>query len=288
MRLVAGPVWPWLVTPGLTTARRTRVQLSWPRTVTPRARVHPMVPEAVRRPRSGPPRPHKGRRGAWRVMARALSSTRPRMIREARARLARPVTRPPIPWRGTATLFTRISTLRGKLTWRAWAGAVPGRLANLARAWQKRLPGKAQQAQVTPVSAMIPLLQPPRGKKQPNHLRPQNPRPSRQPPPPHPTPPLPPNGGRGERRPHENPHGGHPPSPPNGHTPQKERGVDEGEAQGGQLPKKPRRGAEGLEAQREGQSLKGVSYGAHYRGASSKTLPTAPDQSLQMSQVTSA
>ena len=50
----------------------------------------------------------------------------------------------------------------------------------------------------------------------------------------------------------------------------------EGEAQSVRLPKKPRRRAEGLEAQREGRSLKGVSYGAHYKGASSKTLPTTP------------
>ena len=53
---------------------------------------------------------------------------------------------------------------------------------------------------------------------------------------------------------------GHPPSPLNGHAPQKERGVDKGEAQGVQLPKKPRQRAEWSEAQREGRSLKGVSY----------------------------
>ena len=39
-------------------------------------------------------------------------------------------------------------------------------------------------------------------------------------------------------------------------------------------------------AQGEGQSLKGVVCGGYYKAASLKTLPT--DQSLQMSQVTSA
>ena len=53
--------------------------------------------------------------------------------------------------------------------------------------------------------------------------------------------PLPPNGRRGEVRPRENPRGGHPPHPPNGHAPQKEGGVAEGEAQDVRLPKKPRR-----------------------------------------------
>ena len=52
--------------------------------------------------------------------------------------------------------------------------------------------------------------------------------------------------------------------------------MTEGEAQGVRLPKKPRRRAEGSEAQREGRSLKVVSYCAHYKGASSKTLPTPP------------
>ena len=85
-----------------------------------------------------------------------------------------------------------------------------------------------------------------------------------------PPPPLLPNGGRWERRPHKNPLGGRPPSPPNGHAPQKGGGGEAG------LPKKPRRRAEWLEAQREGWSLKGVSYCAHYRGAILKTLPTAP------------
>ena len=121
-----------------------------------------------------------------------------------------------------------------------------------------------QRAQATPVSTMIPLLQPPGWKKQSNHLRPQK---SRAPPPP-------PNGETGERRPHENPRGGHPLSPPNGHSPRKEGGLEE---QGFWLLKKPRR---------NGRSLKGVSCCAHYRGAISETLPT--DQSLQMSQVTSA
>ena len=52
--------------------------------------------------------------------------------------------------------------------------------------------------------------------------------------------------------------------------------MDKGEAQGVLLPKKPRRRAEGSEMQREEQSPKGVTYGAHYRGASLKALPTAP------------
>ena len=77
----------------------------------------------------------------------------------------------------------------------------------------------------------------------------------------------PPSGGRGEGRPRENPRGGHPPSPPSGHAPLKEGGVTEREAQGVRLPKEPRQRAEGSEAQWEGRSLK---------GASSKTLPTAP------------
>ena len=42
-------------------------------------------------------------------------------------------------------------------------------------------------------------------------------------------PPLPPNGGRGEGKPRKNPHGGHPPQPPNSHAPQKEEGVAEGQ-----------------------------------------------------------
>ena len=48
--------------------------------------------------------------------------------------------------------------------------------------------------------------------------------------------------------------------------------MDKGEAQGVRLPKKPRRRAEGSEAQWEDQSLKGVSYGAHYRGIHRKVV----------------
>ena len=66
------------------------------------------------------------------------------------------------------------------------------------------------------------------------------------------------------------------PLPPSGHAPQKEGGVTEGKAQGVRLPKKPRRRAEGSGTQEEGRSLKGVSYGDHHKGASSKMLPTAP------------
>ena len=74
---------------------------------------------------------------------------------------------------------------------------------------------------------------------------------------PPPPPPLPLNGWRGERSPHENPRGGHPPSSLNGHAPQKEGGVTEGEgeAQGVRLQKKPRWRAVGSEAQREGHFL---------------------------------
>ena len=53
-------------------------------------------------------------------------------------------------------------------------------------------------------------------------------------------------------------------------------GVTEGEPQVVRLPKKPRQRAERSEAQREERSLKGVSYGTHYKGASSKRLPNAP------------
>ena len=53
-------------------------------------------------------------------------------------------------------------------------------------------------------------------------------------------------------------------------------GVDEGEVQGVRLPKKPRRREEESEAQWEGQSLMGETYGVHYRNAFAKTLPTAP------------
>ena len=49
----------------------------------------------------------------------------------------------------------------------------------------------------------------------------------------------------------------------------------EGEAQEVRLPKKLRRRVEGSETKWEGPNLKGVSYGVHYKGASSKTLPTA-------------
>ena len=49
---------------------------------------------------------------------------------------------------------------------------------------------------------------------------------------------------------------GHPPTLPNGHAPLTEGWVDEGEAQGAQLPKKPRRREEGSEAQWEGSVVK--------------------------------
>ena len=52
--------------------------------------------------------------------------------------------------------------------------------------------------------------------------------------------------------------------------------MGEWEVQGVPLPKKPRRRAEGFEAQWEGQSLKGNANGAHYRGVVEKRLPTAP------------
>ena len=52
--------------------------------------------------------------------------------------------------------------------------------------------------------------------------------------------------------------------------------MTEGEAQGVRLPKKPRRRMEGSVTQGEGQSLKGVSYGSHYKGGVSKMFPTAP------------
>ena len=52
--------------------------------------------------------------------------------------------------------------------------------------------------------------------------------------------------------------------------------MDKGEVQGVWLPKKPRRRAEGSEAQWEGQSLKGVANVAHYSGVVEKTLPTVP------------
>ena len=59
-------------------------------------------------------------------------------------------------------------------------------------------------------------------------------------------------------------------------TPLWRGGVTEEEVQGVRLSKELRQRAEGLEAQREGGSLKGISYGAHYKGTSSKVLPTAP------------
>ena len=52
--------------------------------------------------------------------------------------------------------------------------------------------------------------------------------------------------------------------------------MDEGEALGVWLPKKPRRREEGSEAQWEGQSLKGKSYGAQYRRAIEKRFPLHP------------
>ena len=131
---------------------------------------------------------------------------------------------------------------------------------------QKRLPGEGQRAQATSVSTRIPLLQPREVRSSRITRAPKSRGPA----------PLPPNGWRGERRPQENPHGGQPPTPPNGHAPLKEGWVNKGEAQGVRLPKKPRRRAEWSEAQREGQSLKGIFYNTHYRGTSSKTLPTAP------------
>ena len=135
----------------------------------------------------------------------------------------------------------------------------------------KSLPVKGQRAQATPVSTMTLLPQLPGGKKQPNRSHLQKPKPSLLP-----HSPFRPNSGRVEGRPHENPCGGHPPSPPNGHAPQMERGVTKEEAQGVRLPKKQRRRAVGSEAKKEGRSLKVVSYSTHYKGASSKRLPTAP------------
>ena len=52
--------------------------------------------------------------------------------------------------------------------------------------------------------------------------------------------------------------------------------MDEGEAQGFRLPKKPRRREEVLEAHCEGQSLKGESYGAHYRSIVEKRFSLCP------------
>ena len=84
-----------------------------------------------------------------------------------------------------------------------------------------------------------------------------------------------------EGRPRENPCKGHPPHPPTGHTPQKEGGVADGEKQGVQLPKKPRRRAKGSETQGEGQSLKGVSYGALILPTVSQTNPYKCHKSRQ-------
>ena len=122
------------------------------------------------------------------------------------------------------------------------------------------------------MSTMIPLLLPLGVRKQPNHsLTPAEAEALAAPPSP-----LSPSGRREEGRPRMYPRRGHPPSSPSGHPPLKERGVTDGEAQCVRLPKEPRRRMEGSEAQREWQSLKGVSYGAHCKGTSSKTPPTAP------------
>ena len=74
---------------------------------------------AVQRPQPGLPRLHAGRRGAWRVPARAPASTRLRMVRGVTAPLARPSTRPTRPQTGTMTLSKRISTSQGRRLWRA-------------------------------------------------------------------------------------------------------------------------------------------------------------------------
>ena len=65
--------------------------------------------------------------------------------------------------------------------------------------------------------------------------------------------------------------------------------MDEGEAQGAQLPKKLRRREEGSEAQWEKQNLKGENYGTHYKSGFFKNAShCTTDQSLQLSHVTSA
>ena len=119
---------------------------------------------------------------------------------------------------------------------------------------QKRLLRKGQRAQVTPASKRIPLLQPPGGKKQPNHSRWEG----------------------GEETSRE-PTRGTPPTPLNGHAPLTEGWVDDGETQGVRLSKKSRRRRKGCRRSRKGEPEGRVT--APTTGAMKNASHCAPDHS---------
>ena len=123
--------------------------------------------------------------------------------------------------------------------------------------------GQSERAQMTPESKRAPLLQPPRGKKQPSHTRPQKPRPLRSPP----SSPTERQEG-GEEIPRESTQETPSDFPARPH-PSEGRKEGGGEREGRPTSKEAEAEGGG-EVQWEGQSLNGKLYDAHYRSVSSK------------------